>query len=92
VGTDDGREPLGAGTGAAAAPRLPVRASIYIDVDGTVHFGALFEGLVDVANALGPARGERSAPETFPGEPAADDESVGLDELEALSRGGGSGA
>lgn len=40
------------------APRLPQRAAIYIAPDGTVHFGALFEGLVLVAQALGrPARG-----------------------------------
>jgi len=35
-----------------AAPRLPVRASIYIGPDGTVHFGALFAELVPVAAAL----------------------------------------
>ena len=34
------------------APRLPVRASIYVAPDGTVHFGALFEGLLPVAEAL----------------------------------------
>ena len=34
------------------APRLPVRASIYIAPDGTVHFGALFAELVPVAAAL----------------------------------------
>ncbi len=34
------------------APRLPVRASIYIAPDGTVHFGALFAELVPVAGAL----------------------------------------
>ena len=33
-------------------PRLPERAAIYIAKDGTVHFGALFEGLVPVARAL----------------------------------------
>jgi hypothetical protein len=33
-------------------PRLPVRASIYIAPDGTVHFGALFAELVPVAAAL----------------------------------------
>jgi hypothetical protein len=33
-------------------PRLPERAAIYIAPDGTVHFGALFEGLVPVADAL----------------------------------------
>jgi hypothetical protein len=36
-------------------PRLPERAAIYIAPDGTVHFGALFEGLVPVADALGGA-------------------------------------
>ena len=35
-----------------AAPPLPVRASIYIAPDGTVHFGALFAELVPVAAAL----------------------------------------
>ena len=35
-----------------SAPRLPVRASIYIAPDGTVHFGALFAELVPVAAAL----------------------------------------
>ena len=34
-------------------PHLPVRASIYIAPDGTVHFGALFEELLPVADALG---------------------------------------
>ena len=34
-------------------PRLPVRASIYIAPDGTVHFGALFAELLPVARALG---------------------------------------
>ena len=34
-------------------PRLPERAAIYIAPDGTVHFGALFEGLIPVARALG---------------------------------------
>jgi hypothetical protein len=37
-------------------PRLPERAAIYIARDGTVHFGALFEGLVPVARALGPEK------------------------------------
>ena len=36
-------------------PRLPVRASIYIAPDGTVHFGALFADLVSVAEALSAA-------------------------------------
>jgi hypothetical protein len=35
------------------APRLPERAAIYIAPDGTVHFGALFEGLIPVAEAIG---------------------------------------
>lgn len=34
------------------APRLPVRASIYVAPDGTVHFGALFAELLPVASAL----------------------------------------
>jgi hypothetical protein len=47
-------------------PSLPVRASIYIAPDGTVHFGALFEDLVPVAAALSgrasAAAGGRTAP------------------------------
>jgi hypothetical protein len=49
-------KPAGPGAAAAAGespPRLPVRASIYIDPDGTVHFGALFADLVPVARSLG---------------------------------------
>ena len=38
-----------------APPRLPQRAAIYIARDGSVHFGALFEGLLPVARALGAA-------------------------------------
>ena len=34
------------------APRLPERSAIYIAADGTVRFGALFEGLVPVAEAI----------------------------------------
>jgi hypothetical protein len=34
------------------APRLPQRAAIYIGPDGNVTFGALFEGLVPVAEAI----------------------------------------
>lgn len=34
-------------------PALPERAAIYIAPDGTVHFGALFAGLLPVARALG---------------------------------------
>jgi hypothetical protein len=48
-----------------APPRLPERAAIYIAKDGTVHFGALFEGLVPVARALG-------AVDSLPGEPDAE--------------------
>jgi hypothetical protein len=50
------------------APRLPVRASIYIAPDGGVHFGALFAELVPVAAALGhtvtPASSNDGAPAT----------------------------
>jgi len=35
------------------APRLPQRAAIYITPDGSVKFGALFEGLVPVGEAIG---------------------------------------
>ena len=38
--------------GEVPAPRLPVRASIYIAPDGNVHFGALFAELIPVAAAL----------------------------------------
>jgi len=34
------------------APRLPQRAAIYIGPDGNVTFGALFAGLVPVAEAI----------------------------------------
>jgi hypothetical protein len=34
------------------APRLPERSAIYIAPDGTVRFGALFGGLVPVAEAI----------------------------------------
>ena len=43
-------------------PRLPQRAAIYVAPDGSVHFGALFEDLVPVAQALGsgpPPRGSK---------------------------------
>src|SRR5205823_6144158 len=43
------------GPSQAGAPRLPVRASIYVAPDGTVHFGALFAELLPVAAALGAA-------------------------------------
>jgi hypothetical protein len=45
---DEERKP----EGLPGPPRLPERAAIYIALDGTVHFGALFEGLVPVADAL----------------------------------------
>ena len=44
--------PMDREPGDPAAPRLPVRASIYIAPDGTVHFGALFADLRPVAAAL----------------------------------------
>jgi hypothetical protein len=53
VSTDDENQPAPDGTADGEAPKLPTRAAIYIDPDGTVHFGALFEGLVPVADALG---------------------------------------
>jgi hypothetical protein len=34
------------------APRLPQRAAIYITPDGGVKFGALFEGLLPVAESI----------------------------------------
>jgi hypothetical protein len=50
-------------------PRLPERAAIYIAKDGSVHFGALFEGLVPVARSLGAKGSQLPAP---PVEPDAD--------------------
>ncbi len=47
---DDRKQPL------PPPPRLPERATIYIAPDGTVHFGALFAGLLPVAEALGGAQ------------------------------------
>lgn len=41
-------------------PRLPQRAAIYVAPDGSVHFGALFEGLLPVARALGAIISEAS--------------------------------
>jgi len=46
------------------APRLPVRASIYIAPDGTVHFGALFAELVPVATALSTPTSNSRSPST----------------------------
>jgi hypothetical protein len=45
---DEERKP----DGLPEPPRLPERAAIYIAPDGNVHFGALFEGLLPVADAL----------------------------------------
>jgi hypothetical protein len=39
-------------SGLPDAPRLPQRAAIYITPDGSVTFGALFEGLLPVAAAI----------------------------------------
>ena len=46
------------------APRLPVRASIYVAPDGTVHFGALFAELLPVAAALSTPTSSPTAPAT----------------------------
>ena len=46
------------------APRLPVRASIYVAPDGTVHFGALFAELLPVAAALKAATATATATPT----------------------------
>lgn len=51
----------------AAGLLVPQRARIYIDVDGTVHFGDLFEDLVPVARSLS-GRAKRSQP-VAPGGP-----------------------
>ena len=48
--------------GGLPMPRLPLRASIYIDPDGTVHFGALFAELVPVAEALGQPASSEAGP------------------------------
>jgi hypothetical protein len=45
------------------APRLPERAAIYIAPDGTVTFGALFQGLVPVAEAISGKRIPTAAPD-----------------------------
>ncbi len=60
MGTNEEFDPVGQGTAMEPPLRLPVRASIYIDVDGTVHFGALFDELVPVADSL---RGQRQTGE-----------------------------
>ena len=62
-------KPSGLLDGPTEPPRLPVRAAIYIDRDGTVHFGALFADLVPVARAQGHP-GESSA--LAPALPAAE--------------------
>ncbi len=53
------------------APRLPQRAAIYIAPDGSVHFGALFEGLVPVAEALGADASRQFSAEGAPVPPEA---------------------
>lgn len=40
----------------AAPPPMPVQSAIYILPDGRVRFGALFEELVPVAQALDPTQ------------------------------------
>ena len=51
-------------SGLPEAPRLPQRAAIYIAPDGSVKFGALFEDLVPVAEAVSGSnpRGHDGAP------------------------------
>ena len=50
-------------SGLPEAPRLPQRAAIYIAPDGSVKFGALFEDLVPVAEAVsGSARPASALP------------------------------
>ena len=63
MSTDDENQPSPDGTADGEAPKLPTRAAIYIDPDGTVHFGALFEGLVPVADALGTRKATRDPDE-----------------------------
>jgi hypothetical protein len=63
-------------------PRLPERAAIYIAPDGTVHFGALFEGLLPVAEALTggappPASSLRPPAEKTEAKPGAGDRGPG---------------
>jgi hypothetical protein len=53
-------------------PRLPERAAIYIATDGTVHFGALFEGLLPVADALRGGSAAAEPPESGSREPGAE--------------------
>jgi hypothetical protein len=51
--------------GLPAPPRLPQRAAIYIAPDGSVKFGALFEDLVPVAEAISaPRKPEREGGKT----------------------------
>jgi hypothetical protein len=57
------------------APRLPERAAIYVAPDGTVHFGALFDGLLPVAEAIG--GGALRVAEDVETEPAPDDADYG---------------
>ena len=52
-------------------PRLPERAAIYIAPDGSVSFGALFAGLLPVAEAIS---GKPIALDQRPRDPPADPE------------------
>jgi hypothetical protein len=57
-------------SGLPEAPRLPQRAAIYIAPDGSVKFGALFEDLVPVAEAISGSGQPR--PEEAPAGPDAE--------------------
>ena len=74
---DDVRKPRGEGL--PLPPRLPERAAIYLAPDGTVHFGALFEGLLPVAAALRGAEGldKRGPPPCPEGIPSGSDTESG---------------
>lgn len=39
----------------AAPPSMPVQSALYITPDGQVQFGAMFEELVPIAQALDPS-------------------------------------
>lgn len=59
--------------GARDPPKLPVRTKIYIDPDGTVHFGALFAELIPVAEAVaGGPLGIAPVPEGRIADPASE--------------------
>jgi len=57
-------------SGLPEAPRLPQRAAIYIAPDGSVKFGALFEDLVPVAEAI--SGSGQPDPEEAPAKPDAE--------------------